>query len=62
MADKKCSCGHTAKDHYISDVDISRGKVFCGKDNCTGWNRCDIDISHIKNDSNKTNKEEKGEL
>lgn len=39
---KKCKeCGHTAKHHYVSDAEVSKGRVICSKDNCTAWNRCD---------------------
>jgi hypothetical protein len=41
---KKCLCGHFASKHYVSDVDVSRGKVFCGADNCHNWDRCDIKL------------------
>ncbi len=34
-------CGHSAKFHYISDAKISSGRIFCSKDNCNGWQRCD---------------------
>jgi len=40
---KKCSCKHEAKHHYFSDVKPHHGKVYCGRDNCTGWQHCDID-------------------
>lgn len=46
---RKCSCGHLVKDHYISDAEVSKGKVFCGKDNCTGWNMCDLSPQVVKN-------------
>lgn len=40
----KCSCGHTGEYHYLSMADISYGQVFCGKDNCTGRDRCDLKL------------------
>lgn len=47
MKKKKCSCGHTADYHYISDAEISKGQVFCHKDNCYGWQNCDMKASQI---------------
>lgn len=45
---KKCSCGHVADYHYISDLKVSLGKVFCGKDNCSGWRNCNLEASLIE--------------
>lgn len=42
-----CSCGHAASNHYISDVSVSKGKVFCSADNCTGWQHCNIDPKKV---------------
>lgn len=38
----KCSCGHAPQNHYVSDADVSKGKVFCSADNCTGWQQCNL--------------------
>lgn len=36
-------CGHYAGYHYRSNVDVTKGRVICSKDNCTGWDRCSQD-------------------
>jgi hypothetical protein len=54
MKKVKCSCGHSAEYHYISDADVSKGKVICHKDNCHGWDRCDLKPELV--DANKAAK------
>lgn len=44
MSEKKCSCGHTKKWHGFN----INGEPYCQKDNCTGWNRCDIKSEEIR--------------
>lgn len=45
---KKCTCGHQFKDHgyYIDNGTNKKGSRFvCHKDNCAGWNLCDIGLN-----------------
>lgn len=40
--EKVCKvCKHGAKFHYKSDIDVSKDRIICSKDNCTAWDRCD---------------------
>lgn len=34
-------CRHASRFHYKSDYEETKGRVICGRDNCTAWNRCD---------------------
>lgn len=36
----KCSCGHTAEYHYLAP--LHRNGVTCHKDNCHGWQQCNL--------------------
>lgn len=39
---KTCKgCKHIARFHYKSDFITTFGRIFCRRDNCYGWNRCD---------------------
>lgn len=37
---KKCFCGHIEKYHYLAPK--HRSGVTCSKDNCHGWQNCDL--------------------
>ena len=56
MGMRKCSCGHSIKDHYLyagNGVNSKGSRYVCTKDNCSGWNLCDIGITKKKGWKNK---------